>query len=121
MGANASDYKYLRRQGMDTKDPPLDWQIWQVVSAIPPGHVASYGDVARHAGLPGGARRVGAALRKLPPDTRIPWHRVINAGGRISLPANSTSAREQRKRLENENVVFGNNSAVDMVKYRWQP
>jgi methylated-DNA-protein-cysteine methyltransferase-like protein len=106
---------------MATQDPPLDWQIWQVVAAIPRGRVASYGDVAAHAGLPGAARRVGAALRKLPGDTRIPWHRVVNAGGRISLPTGSTAASEQKNRLQAEGVIFGNNCAVDMVKYRWRP
>ena len=80
---------------MDNEEPPLDWRIWQVVTAIPQGRVASYGDVANQAGLPGGARRVGAALRKLPADTRIPWHRVINAGGRISLPPDSASGRRE--------------------------
>jgi methylated-DNA-protein-cysteine methyltransferase-like protein len=77
--------------------------------------------VAQRAGLPGAARRVGAALRKLPPDTRIPWHRVVNAAGRLSLPADSSSGIEQRKRLESEGVAFGNNCAVDMLKYRWRP
>jgi methylated-DNA-protein-cysteine methyltransferase-like protein len=77
--------------------------------------------VAKHAGLPGAARRVGAALRKLPDDTRIPWHRVVNAAGRISLPAGSPSGREQKIRLQEEGVAFGNNCAVDMVKYRWRP
>jgi methylated-DNA-protein-cysteine methyltransferase-like protein len=121
MGVNAQDCKYRPEPTMDTKDAPLDWRIWQVVAAIPRGQVASYGDVASRAGLPGGARRVGAALRKLPPDTRIPWHRVINARGRISLPAGSAPGREQRKRLADEGIIFGNNCAVDMVKYRWRP
>lgn len=99
----------------------INQRIWQVVALIPQGKVATYGDVARHAGLPGAARRVGAALRGLPADTRIPWHRVINAQGRISLPANSQSSYLQRERLEAEEVIFSSTAKVDLRRYRWQP
>lgn len=99
----------------------LSLQIWQVVALIPRGKVATYGDVARHAGLANAARRVGMALRQLPPDTRIPWHRVVNAQGRISLPAGSASQLVQRERLEAEDVVFGSGQRIDLARYRWQP
>ena len=66
--------------------PDIDQRIWQVVALIPPGRVATYGDVARQAGMPGAARRVGRALGALPAGTRLPWHRLINARGRISPP-----------------------------------
>ena len=104
---------------MQQAEPDINHRIWQVVALIPPGRVATYGDVARQAGLPGAARRVGAALRGLPPDTRIPWHRVINAQGRISLPAGSASQYTQRERLEAEGVVFRANKSIDLKKYRW--
>ena len=54
-------------------------RIWQVVVSIPKGYVASYGQIAKIAGLPGYARFVGTTLGKLPRDTRLPWHRVVNA------------------------------------------
>lgn len=88
---------------------------------IPAGKVATYGDVARQAGLPGGARRVGRSLRNLPQGTAIPWHRVINSQGRISLPQGSASRYTQRERLEAEGLVFRASGGVDMRRYRWCP
>lgn len=96
-------------------------RIWQVIAMIPEGKVSTYGDIAKHAGLAKAARRVGMSLRGLPEDTRIPWHRVINSQGRISLPAGSASQYRQRERLESEGVVFKANKSVDLRKYRWVP
>ncbi|MAT91749.1 MAG: cysteine methyltransferase [Halioglobus sp.] len=96
-------------------------RIWQVVAAIPPGHVATYGAIARGAGLPGAARRVGAALRGLPAATRIPWHRVINARGRLSLPEGSDAWRLQRTRLQAEGVEFRANGSIDLGRFHWDP
>lgn len=106
---------------MTGSEPDINHRIWQVVALIPPGKVATYGDIAGHAGLPGAARRVGAALRGLPTDTRIPWHRVINAQGRISLPEGSASRYTQRERLESEGVVFTCNNRLNLRHYRWIP
>lgn len=100
-------------------EPDIDHRIWQVVALIPSGRVATYGDVASKAGLPGAARRVGRALKNLPADTRIPWHRVINARGRLSLPERSAGQYTQRERLESEGVVFRSNHSIDLGKYRW--
>jgi methylated-DNA-protein-cysteine methyltransferase related protein len=100
-------------------EPDINHRIWQVISLIPPGRVATYGEVARQAGLPRGARRVGHALRGLPQDTRIPWHRVINAQGRISLPQGSAPQYTQRERLEAEGVVFRANKTVDLRRFGW--
>jgi methylated-DNA-protein-cysteine methyltransferase-like protein len=105
---------------MATRGEDIDQRIWQVVSMIPRGRVATYGDVARQAGLAGAARRVGRALRGLPDDTRIPWHRVVNASGRISLPAGSRGQVIQRQRLEEEGVVFRGNR-LPLADYRWTP
>jgi len=106
---------------MASHAPDINQRIWRVVALIPPGRVATYGDVARHAGMPGAARRVGMALRGLPADTRIPWHRVINAQGGISLPAGSASCHTQRERLAQEGIVFRANQRVDLVRCRWRP
>ena len=91
---------------MTPQDPDINHRIWQVVALIPPGKVSTYGDVAKYAGLPGGARRVGFALKILPEDTRIPWHRVVNAQGRISLPGGSNAQSRQMKRLVAEGIEF---------------
>lgn len=102
-------------------DPDLNPLIWQVVALIPPGKVATYGDVAQHAGLARAARRVGLALRQLPEGSKIPWHRVVNAQGRISLPAGTASQYTQRERLEAEGIVFRGNKSLDLGRYRWAP
>ncbi|MEH6570911.1 MAG: MGMT family protein [Halioglobus sp.] len=96
-------------------------RIWQVVTMIPPGKVATYGDVARHAGLAKAARLVGRALGQLPRDTAIPWHRVLNSQGKISLPTGSASQYSQRERLESEGIVFKGAINLDLKKYRWVP
>ena len=99
-------------------EPDIDHRIWQVVALIPPGKVATYGDVARQAGLPGAARRAGRALRALPAKTGIPWHRVINAQGRISLPEGTRGHYTQRERLEAEGVVFSATGRIDLKRFR---
>ena len=96
-------------------------RIWQVIAAIPAGYVASYGQVARLAGLGRGARQVGYALRQLPAGTAIPWHRVINSQGRISLPIGSNGHQLQRSRLEAEGVVFNDRGKVDLRTFAWVP
>lgn len=100
-------------------EPDINSRIWQVVAAVPAGKVCSYGDIATRAGLPGAARRVGRALKVLPGDSRIPWHRVINAAGRISFPAGSEAYERQRQRLESEGVEFKLNGAIDLARFRW--
>ena len=77
-------------------------KIRQTVRLIPKGKVATYGEVAAAAGYPGAARQVAWALRNS--DGMLPWHRVIGAGGRISLPG--AAGMEQRLRLESEGVKF---------------
>ena len=61
-------------------------KVWQIVHDIPSGHVATYGQIAILAGLPGHARYVGTVLKNLPSQSRLPWHRVVNAKGCISFP-----------------------------------
>lgn len=106
---------------MVPQDMEINQRIWQVVAQIPPGKVATYGDVARHAGLPGAARRVGRALRGLPENTSIPWHRVINAQGRLSLPEGSASWRCQKERLETEGIRFDRGKICTLYSLRWDP
>jgi methylated-DNA-protein-cysteine methyltransferase-like protein len=78
--------------------------IFLALSLVPKGRVVTYGGLARLAGLPGKARLVGHCLKELPEDTQLPWHRVINAQGKISLPQNSPGFMEQERRLLAEGV-----------------
>jgi len=80
--------------------------VWKVVAEIPPGHVLTYGEVARLAGMPRAARRVSQALRRAPRRMSLPWHRVINAQGRISFPEDSSGWLRQKEMLETEGLVF---------------
>lgn len=94
--------------------------IHTTVAAIPPGQVSTYGDVARAAGLPGHARLVGYTLHALPEGSELPWHRVVNAQGRISLPPDSRAAELQRERLESEGVGFGLHGRIDLAIHGWR-
>ena len=102
-------------------DPTIDERIWLVVAKIPAGRVCSYGDVARLAGLPGAARRVGRALRALPAGSGVPWHRVVGAGGRLSLEPSTRAGREQRRRLAAEGIVVSASGRLPIAVCRWQP
>lgn len=99
---------------------PVLRSIWRVVAAIPAGHVATYGEVARLAGLPRGARQVGRALGQAPAALKLPWHRVIGAGGRIALPKGSAAYRTQVSRLRAEGIPL-TNGRVRLPDYQWTP
>ena len=99
---------------MTVTDRKLVERIWKAVAEIPHGQVASYGG-SRDAPAPPAARLVGHALKVAPDSLELPWHRVLNAQGRISLPAGSKAHRMQRRLLEEEGVVF-RNGRVDMAR-----
>ena len=94
-------------------------RIYAVVKRIPIGRVATYGQVAELAGIPGHARQVGYALNALPDDHEVPWHRVINSQGRISLRADSGYDDLQRTMLEAEGIEFDTSDRIALEKYRW--
>ena len=96
-------------------------RIYQVVRRIPRGRVATYGQVAMMAGIGRQARQVGYALHALPAAQRIPWQRVVNARGEISLRAGSDNDRLQRLLLEEEGVRFDRSGRIDLDRYRWRP
>ncbi|MBM5811653.1 MAG: cysteine methyltransferase [Gammaproteobacteria bacterium] len=81
-------------------------RIWREVAAIPRGCVATYGGIARRAGLGRRARLVGYALKVAPAALRLPWHRVVNARGAISFPDGSAQHALQHRRLLREGVRF---------------
>jgi len=95
-------------------------RIWSTVEDIPRGSVANYGQIAEIAGIRRGARQVGYALRKLPQDSGVPWHRVVRSSGSFAFPEGSDAFNEQRKRLMIEGVTVLRGK-VDMRKFRWQP
>lgn len=96
-------------------------RIYDVVRRIPRGRVATYGDVARWAGLPGHARQVGYALHALPAGNGVPWHRVVNARGTISLRRRPGDDVTQRVLLEREGVRFDQRGRLDLTGLRWRP
>jgi len=97
-------------------------RIYAVVRRVPAGSVTTYGDVAVLAGFPGQARLVGYALHALPPHSSVPWHRVVNAGGGISVGrAHPGGELVQRQLLEAEGVEFRPGGKLDLGRYRWSP
>jgi methylated-DNA-protein-cysteine methyltransferase related protein len=95
--------------------------FYAVVRRIPRGRVATYGDVAIIAGYPRHARHVGVALRNLRENAAVPWHRVVNARGEISLRSRSDSHELQRILLEAEGVEFSLEGRIDLRRYGWRP
>jgi methylated-DNA-protein-cysteine methyltransferase-like protein len=98
-------------------EPGFFEQVYALVEQIPPGRVATYGQVAALLGVPRGARAVGWALRALGAarGATVPWHRVVGAGGRISIRG-GTGPVVQRRRLRAEGVHF-RNGRIDLAQY----
>ncbi len=95
-------------------------KFYKVIRRIPRGRVTTYGTVARLAGLPRHARHVGYALHALPENSKVPWHRVINAQGKISARSDSIFEERQRQMLVQEGVVFGKSGAVSFRRFGWK-
>ena len=91
-----------------------------MVKRIPRGRVTTYGQVAALAGLPGHARQVGYALHATPSGESLPWHRVLNAQGAISLPPRA-GGDIQRAMLKAEKVSPSADGTVDLARYQWRP
>ncbi len=111
-----------KTQGPFAKSSDFDnWvkAVWQVVIGIPRGHVLTYGEVARLAGMSRAARRVSQAMGRAPRSMKVPWHRVINAQGKISIPKDSPSHLRQKELLESEGVVFLNGK-IDLQRFGYQ-
>ncbi|MDR2172871.1 MAG: MGMT family protein [Burkholderiales bacterium] len=92
-------------------------RLYTTIAAIPFGKVTTYGTLARLAGSSRAARQVGGVLRHLPKDTALPWHRVINHQGKVSL-AGSSLIRQKRK-LREEGVVFRKDGSIDLKIFGW--
>lgn len=95
-------------------------RIWATIERIPAGRVATYGQIADVAGYVRRPRLTAQALRHVPDGREVPWFRVINAQGRIAIPANTRGYREQQRRLEAEGVEFVK-GRIDLSRFRWRP
>lgn len=115
--------------GFSSPPDPEDFRqrVWEVARRIPAGRVATYGQIASLVPVPTGvapqaylaqsARWVGSAMRSCPDD--VPWQRVINSQGKISLPG--AGGEQQRHLLETEGVQFDARQRIDLKRYGWQP
>jgi methylated-DNA-protein-cysteine methyltransferase-like protein len=93
-------------------------RIYEVVLQIPKGNVATYSQIAALVGrcTP---RIVGNAMAALPTGSNVPWHRVINSQGRISIRSDGNIDMKQRHLLESEGIQFADNGSIDLKKYNW--
>ena len=100
--------------------PGFHGQVYAVVRQVPAGHVTTYGQVATLLGSPRVARHVGFAMAAAGEAAEpVPWHRVINAQGRISHRGDLIRAQRQQELLEREGVVFDDRERVDLKRYLW--
>lgn len=107
---------------MKTTSDSSRWQrFWSVIAEVPEGRVVTYGQVAALAGLPRHARQVGYALHALPEGSDVPWQRVVNARGEVSLRAEPGREGLQRAILESEGVDFDTAGRIDLRRFRWEP
>jgi len=95
-------------------------RIYAAVRRVPRGVVATYGQIAELAGIPRQARRIGYALSALPPDSNVPWHRVINSRGEISLRTAGGSENLQKRLLKQEGVRFDRDGRIPLDQFRWR-
>ncbi|EOC1313600.1 MGMT family protein [Cronobacter turicensis] len=93
-------------------------RVYQIVAAIPEGCVTTYGEVARLAGSPRAARQVGGVLKRLPEGSKLPWHRVVNRRGEISLTG--PDLQRQRQALLAEGVQVSGKGEIDLARYGWR-
>jgi methylated-DNA-protein-cysteine methyltransferase related protein len=94
--------------------------IYLVLADIPKGQVIAYGQLGKLAGLINGARQVARVLCELPEGSNLPWHRVINSQGKISMAPGSSGYSEQERRLANEGIVI-KNGKISMRTYGYGP
>lgn len=111
-----------RAAGAGSGVPSSYARIYAAVRRIPRGRVATYGQIAALAGLPRQARLVGYAMSAVPAESGVPWHRVINAAGRISLRRTDLGGGvTQRLLLEREGVRFDAGGQTDLERFGWRP
>lgn len=95
-------------------------RIWKTVVVVPKGKVASYGQIADLAGLPGRARLVGKSLRLAPKEMALPWYRIVRSNGQLAFEKSSQYALRQKGLLQEEGIAVLNNR-VKLDQFGWQP
>ena len=95
-------------------------RIYKIVMKIPEGKVATYGQIANLAKMPGHARQVGYALHSTPDNMELPWWRVINSKGEISFPIGSPHFEIQMGILQNEGIIFDKNLKINLKLQQWK-
>jgi methylated-DNA-protein-cysteine methyltransferase-like protein len=95
-------------------------RIIATIKKVPQGSVATYGQIAAIAGNPQGARQVAWVLNSSSSKEKLPWHRIINKQGRISLESGA-GYEEQRSLLEKEGIIFSLNGSIDLKRFLWTP
>lgn len=92
-------------------------RVFQIIAAIPLGKVTTYGTIAQLASAPRAARQVGGVLHRLPAGSKLPWHRVVNRHGRISLTESDYT--RQKRLLLAEGIRFKKDGSIDLQQYGW--
>ncbi|CNC82875.1 methylated-DNA-[protein]-cysteine S-methyltransferase family protein [Yersinia frederiksenii] len=122
MGQQSQDETEARDDIAEQNSPPVvdsfRQRVFHVVAAIPYGQVTTYGDIARLIGSPRAARQVGGVLKRLPEGSTLPWYRVINRHGEISLVGEDYL--RQKNALLAEGIDITPAGRIDLQKYRWQ-
>ncbi|HEX9708987.1 MAG TPA: MGMT family protein [Candidatus Thermoplasmatota archaeon] len=106
------------QRDVDTR--PFSEAVWELVRLVPRGRATSYGAVAAFLGAPRAARGVGAALGALPEDTDVPWWRVVNRNGEVSIKGTPGLPALQRTLLEAEGVRFDRRGRIDFERWGWR-
>ena len=113
--------KPRKKRGVARADSTRE-RIYAQVRKVPRGKVATYGQIAALAGLDGQARQVGYAMAALASRSAIPWHRVVNAQGRVSMRSEGPGGSIiQQQLLEREGVVFDGGGRIALARFRWKP
>lgn len=104
---------------MIEKKPSFTQMVKRIIKMIPPGKVSTYGQIAAYAGDPRGARQVSWILHSSSRKNNLPWHRIINSKGQISL--RGSGHEMQKALLEKEGIRFDEEESVDLNEYLWHP
>ena len=100
--------------------PSFKKLVIESIKQIPHGKVASYGQIAVYAGVPRAARAVGMILNKLPTNTDLPWWRVVNNSGKLTIRGSIFTRDDQKSLLESEGIKFKKEHELEIEKYRWK-
>lgn len=95
-------------------------KVIKLIQSIPAGKVATYGQIAELAGKPQGSRGVAWILHSSSTVHQLPWHRVLNAQGKISFEIGTHNFRQQKKRLEKEGVEFSADGRLSLARFQWK-